>query len=89
MSKLKEALLIEANIHGAYPLAFANIVTRLNDIINEVESYGSEINIALGQGLMKHTGKGNILVQLLNLKSDLQKVINKTEGVLKSTRKLK
>jgi hypothetical protein len=89
MSKLKEALLIEANIHGAYPLAFANIVARLSDIMNEVESYGSEINIALGQGLMKHTGKGNILVQLLNLKSDLQKVINKTEGVLKSTRKLK
>jgi hypothetical protein len=89
MSKLKEALLIEANIHGAYPLAFASIATRLKDIVDEVESYGSEINIALGQGLIKHTGKGNILVQLLNLKSDLQKVANATENVMKSTRKLK
>ena len=89
MSKLKDALLVEANIHGAYPLAFASIATRLKDIQDEVESYGSEINIALGQGLMKYTGKGNILVQLLNLKGDLQKVTNKTEDVQKSTRKLK
>ncbi len=89
MSKLKEALLIEANIHGAYPLAFANMASRLKDITDEVESYGSEINIALGQGLMKHTGKGNILVKLLNLKGNLQKVTRMAEDVLKASKTLK
>jgi hypothetical protein len=89
MSKLKEALLIEASIHGGYSLAFANMVGRLKDITDEVEKYGSEINIAFGQGIMKYTGKGNIQVQLLNLKGDLQKVTNATENVMKSTRKLK
>ena len=88
MSKLREKL-EEANIHASYNLAFANIVQRLKDITDEVENLGGEINVALGQGLMKHTGKGSILVKLVNLKGDLQKVTGKTEEVLKATRKLK
>jgi orotate phosphoribosyltransferase-like protein len=88
MSKLRETL-EEASIHGSYSLAFANILTRQEDIVDEVERLGSEINIAIGQGLMKHTGKGNILVQLVNIRRDFKKVTDQIENILKSTRKLK
>ena len=88
MSKLREKL-EEANIHGSYPLAFANLLSRQKDIASEIERLGVEINTAIGQGLMKHVGKGNILVQLVNIRSDFKKVTNQIEKILDSTRKLK
>ena len=88
MSKLREKL-EEANIHGSYPLAFANITTRLEDITDEVERLGNEIATAISQDIMKYTGKGTIQVKILNLKGDLQKITSKTEEILKASRKLK
>jgi len=88
MSKLREKL-EEANIHGSYPLAFTNLVTRLKDMTTEVERLGNEIATAISQDIMKYTGKGTIQVKILNLKGDLQKVTSKTEEILKASRKLK
>jgi hypothetical protein len=88
MSKLREKL-EESHHHGSYPMAFANMVVRLEDLTSEVERLGGEIATAISQDIMKYTGKGTIQVKILNLKGDLQKVTKKTEEILKASRKLK
>jgi len=89
MSKLREKLEEKASIHGGYNLAMSQIVSRLEDITDEVERYGAEITTAISQDLMKYTGKGTIQVKFLNLHRNLQKITKDTDEVLKATRKLK
>jgi hypothetical protein len=70
----------------SYYLALLQMVNQLNDMENQVESLGSEINIATSQGLYK---KNVLAVHLMNLSDDLVKVRNKVEAAAKEAKKLK
>ena len=70
----------------SYYLALLQMVNQLSDMEGQVESLGSEINIATSQGLYK---KNVLAVHLMNLSDDLIKVRTKVEAAAKEDKKLK
>jgi len=70
----------------SYYLALLQMVNQLSDMEGQVESLGSEINIATSQGLYK---KNVLAVHLMNLSDDLIKVRTKVEAAAKEAKKLK
>jgi hypothetical protein len=70
----------------SYYLALLQIINQLNDMEEQVNSLGSEINIATSQGLYK---RNTVPVHLMSLSDDLVKVRMKAEAAAKEAKKLK
>ena len=72
----------------SYHLALLQMVNQLSDLEDQASSLGSEINIAMGQGLYP-AKSSNIVIQLMNLTDSLAKVRSQAEKAAKESKKLK